>query len=187
MTVPYRRSAPLILAALALGLTACSSTVGGAATPATTPPASTAAPASPTGTGNPSNPFINSNPCTILDQALAGEGFPTAAPNIADPEHACSFNKPPYGTVGLLLQAGQTIEENIADPSKARTGHVHERRAIQIRENVGAKGDCMNTIEVKPNSRASIVVTLVSRNTDEACAAVNDASAKIEPLLPKDQ
>ncbi|MEC3978581.1 DUF3558 family protein [Amycolatopsis sp. H20-H5] len=174
-----RRPATLTLAALALTLTACSSAVGGSATPATTPPPTSASPTSPT------DPFLNSNPCTILDQALAGEGYPTAVPSSADPKHACSFNKPTYGTVGLLLQAGQTIDEGIPDPSKARTGHVKDRRAIQVRENVGAKGDCMNKIEVKPNSRAIVVVTLVSRDTDEACTYANQASAKIEMFLPK--
>jgi hypothetical protein len=167
------------LAALSLALSACTSKVGGNPGPASTPPTS------PSSATSNADPFVGMSPCTLLDQALAGEGFPPAAPNSADPKHACSTNKPPFGTVALTLQPGQTLAGSVTDPSKAHTGDVNGRPAIEERERVGAKGGCDVSMEVKPDSRAVVVATLVSRNTDEACTYAGQAATKIEPLLPK--
>jgi hypothetical protein len=85
----------------------------------------------------------------------------------------------------LALQNGQTIDQNIADPSKAFGGDLNGRPAIQVREGIGAKGDCMVKMEVKPNSRALVIINLRTGTTDEACRVSNDVATKIEPLLPK--
>src|SRR5947208_5803648 len=158
-----RSRALIVLATLALALTACDSTVHG--NPTTTTPTSGLSSSSPSS----NDPFAAVSPCTILDQALGGEGYPAAAPDLADPKHSCSVDKPSYGTVALSLQAGQTYEQNIPDPSKAHTGDVNGRPAVQIPERLGDKGACDIAMEVKPGSRATVVIVLLSRNTTEAC------------------
>ncbi len=72
-----------------------------------------------------------------------------------------------------------------ADPSKARTGDVNGRQAVQVKGRLGSKGACEIFMDVKSSSRAIVVVTLVSRNTDEACTYAGQEATKIEPLLPK--
>jgi len=131
------------------------------------------------------DPFASLNPCTLLDQALKDEGYPAAVPSSADPKHTCDLNKPSYGGVGLQLQAGRKYEENLGDPSKARTGDVNGRQAVQVKGRLGSKGACEIFMDVKSSSRAIVVVTLVSRNTDEACTYAGQEATKIEPLLPK--
>lgn len=176
-----RRTVLASLATLSL-LTACSSTVGGNPSAVSSPPASSSSPTSSTAG---SDPFASLSPCTLLDEALKDEGYPPATPNSADPKHACSFNKPPYGSVGLVLQAGRSYDQDIGNPSGAQTGDVNGRPAIQIPENIGAKGNCDIHLKVGTTSRAIVVITLVSRNTDEACTYANQVTTKIEPLLPK--
>jgi hypothetical protein len=125
------------------------------------------------------------NPCTVLDQVLAGQGYPAAVPTTADAKRSCVSTKQGYGEIGVLLQGGQTIDENITDPSKASTGDVNGRRAIQIRNGLGGSGACDVKMEVKPNSRALVMVTLRTETTDEACRLVNDVATRVEVLLPK--
>jgi hypothetical protein len=127
-------------------------------------------------------------PCATLDQALSGQGYPASAPTTADAARTCSTKKEVGEdaiTVGLSLHAGQTINENIADPSKATTGTVNDRAAVQERDPIGAKGQCNIGMEVKPKSRVLVVVTLRIGTTDQACSDVNDIATKVEPLLPK--
>jgi hypothetical protein len=175
-----RRTVLASLATLSL-LTACSSPVGGNPSAASSPPASSS---SSTSSSAGSDPFANLSPCTLLDQALKDEGYPAAAPNSGDPRHACEVSKPVYGGVGLQLQAGRNYED-IGDPSKGRTGDVNGRSAVQVKERLGSKGDCEIFLDVRPNSRAIVLVTLVNRNTDEACTYAGQEATKIEPLLPK--
>jgi hypothetical protein len=126
--------------------------------------------------------------CPTLDKALSGQGYSVAVPTTADAARTCGAEKKTGDDsilVSLSLHAGQTINENIADPSKASTGTVNDRPAVQQREPIGAKGQCAIAMEVKPKSRASVSVTLTLGTTDQACADVNDIATKIEPLLPK--
>ena len=176
-----RRTVLASLATLSL-LTACSSTVGGTPSAVNTPPASSSTPTSSTAG---SDPFASLSPCTLLNEALKDEGYPPATPNSGDPKHACEVNKPTYGGVGLQLQAGRNYKDNIGDPSKSRVGDVNGRTAVQVKERLGSKGACEIFMEVKPGSRAIVLVTLVSRNTDEACSYAGQEATKIEPLLPK--
>lgn len=166
-------------------LTACSNQVEGQANPSTTlasPPAS----ASPSAPADPNNPFANLNPCTILDQVLAGQGYPAATPDIADPTRSCGTRKGGLqGSLSLALQAGQKIDENIANPSKAAPAKVNGRRAVQEKEPLGDSGDCTYGLEVLPNSRALVVFTSTAKTTEEACTAAGDVALKVEPLLPK--
>ncbi len=177
-----RRTVLASLATLALSLTACSSTVGGSPTAVSTPPGSTGAPTSSTSS---TDPFAGLSPCTLLDQAVKGEGYPPATISSGDSRHACNVDKPPYGSVGLQLQPGQKYQEIVGDSGNARTGDVNSRPAIQVRERLGNKGACEVFMEVKPGSRAIVGINLVSRNTDEACTYAGQEATKIEPLLPK--
>lgn len=176
-----RRTVLASLATLSL-LTACSSTVGGTPSAVNTPPASSSTPTSSTAG---SDPFASLSPCTLLNEGLKDEGYPPATPNSGDPKHSCSFDKPPFGSVGLSLQANRGLEENIDDPSKGRTGDVNGRTAIEVRERLRSKGACEIFMKVGPNSRAILGVNLVSRDTAEACTYAGQAATKIEPLLPK--
>ncbi|WP_033295362.1 hypothetical protein [Amycolatopsis jejuensis] len=120
-----------------------------------------------------------------LDKALAGQGFSPAAPATADPEHACLSLKAGIGTNGLVLQDGETIEENIDDPNRTATGHVHNRRAILERNLVGAKSACAVRMEVPPRSRAIATSWLSTGSTDQACESAKDLAGRIERLLPE--
>jgi outer membrane protein assembly factor BamA len=126
--------------------------------------------------------------CPTLDKALSGQGYPLSTPTAADAKRSCATQKKTADEVigvTLSLQAGQTINENIADPSKASTGTVNDRPAVQEREPIGAKRQCAIMMEVKPESRAAVSVTLSYGTTDQACVDVNDIATRVEPLLPR--
>lgn len=181
-----RAATVLALATLALALSACDSKVGGTPQAAGTPSssASTTKPSGATG----DNPFGEMKPCTTLDQALNGQGYPASVPTTADAARSCTTEKKTGDEltgVTISLHAGQTINENIADPSKASTGTVNDRPAVQEREPIGAKGQCAIAMEVKPKSRAVVSVALSYGTTDQACTDVNDIATKVEPLLPR--
>lgn len=179
-----RRAALTSLVLLTLVVSACDSKMGGTPQAADTPTSS----APTTGGGNSNNPFGDMKPCATLDQALSGQGYPPSIPTTADSARTCTTKKKVGDDsirVGLSLHAGQTINENIADPSKASTGTVNNRAAVQERDPIGAKGQCAIGMEVKPNSRALVDVTLGVGTTDQACTDVNDVATKVEPLLPK--
>ena len=176
----WRRPTLGVVGVITLALTACSTSVGGQATPVPTAPGTSSA-APPAGTGN---PFAGMNPCTVLDQAAAGQGYPAAHPSTADSNRSCASDKPGDSTVGVALQNGQRFDQNISNPSKAVTGDVNGRPAIQEREPIGAVGQCSITMEVKPSSRALVSLS-GGKTTDEACQLVNAIATKLEPLLPK--
>jgi hypothetical protein len=60
-------------------------------------------------------------------------GTPTTLPRRA----GADAKKTDYGTIGLALQPGQTINQTIVDPRKAVTGDVNGRPAVQEREALG--------------------------------------------------
>ncbi|MEV4056596.1 DUF3558 family protein [Amycolatopsis sp. NPDC049688] len=178
------RRVPAAFAALALGfgLVACTSQVGGQATPSSSVPA-TASP-----TADPGNPFAGLNPCTMLDQALAGEGFPKAEPAVADPTHSCRTSKPTSGDtpgqdVGLVLQAGGNYKDNVNNPAQASDGKVNGRPAVEEQEPLHVAGQCAVRFQVR-DSRALLSISFGS-DTAGACKKVEDVAPKVEPLLPK--
>ncbi|WP_410595166.1 DUF3558 family protein [Amycolatopsis sp. lyj-23] len=182
-----RRVVLAATSALVLCLAACTSQVGGQATPdpqsGSTPPVTTSA------TADPGNPFAGLSPCTVLDQALAGQGFPKAQPMVADTKNSCRSSKPTSGDtpgvdVGLSFQAGQGYKDNVGNPSQASEGQVNGRPAVEEREPLNAKGQCDVWLEVKPKSRAFVLLASGS-DTARACQLVGDVAAKVEPLLPK--
>ncbi|MFF0146741.1 hypothetical protein [Amycolatopsis sulphurea] len=125
----------------------------------------------------------------MLDELLAGQGFPKASPSIADPKHACGTTKPSTITilaldVGLNLQAGRDYRENIRDPKTARTGDVNGRPAIEEPAPLGSPGQCSILMSVKPNSRAILDVTSGS-DTKAACSTARELATKFEPKLPQ--
>jgi hypothetical protein len=182
------RRVPVAFAALALtlSLTACTSQVGGQANPSSSP-AGTTAPG--TATANPDDPFAGLSSCTILDQVLAGQGFPQATPTLASSKVTCGATKPTSGNtpgvdVSLSLQPGRGYKENVGNPSQASEGNVNGRPAVEEREPEHSSGQCGVWMEVKQNSRALVLVSS-SSDTPTACKKVEEVAAKIEPLLPK--
>jgi hypothetical protein len=161
-------------------LTACSDKVGGQPAPTST----SANPSSAPSTGG-NTPLAGMSPCATLDKALTGQGFPPSTPTVADPEHGCATDKPQVGGLSLLLQDGQSINENLTDPSKTQTGTVHERAAILEPGFLGTSSGCAVDMEVKPKSRAVVVGTLSTGTTDQACTFTRAAAEAVEPLLPK--
>jgi len=181
------RRLPVAFAALALSLTACTSQVGGQANPNSAATGSTTAPSSGTASGD--NPFAGLSQCAIVDQVLAGEGFPPATPALARSKETCGTQKLASGNtpgivVGLSLQAGQNYKDNVGNPSQASEGKVNGRPAVEEREPQNSSGQCGVWMEVKPNSRALVLVS-ASTDTPTACKKVEEVAAKIEPLLPK--
>jgi hypothetical protein len=175
------RAALITLATLALVASACDSKVGGTPQAADTPTnqASTPAPSS----GNSDNPFADMNACTVVDQVMAGQGFPPAQPSAADRFRSCASNKPGDANVGVALQDNAGYDQSIPDPSKTSRGHVGPRNAIIERDPIGAAGQCVITIEVKPNSR--VLVSLSGNSpTEQACERVTAIAVKVEKLLP---
>jgi hypothetical protein len=176
-----RAATVLTLATLALALSACDSKVGGTPQAAET---SSSSPSSAPATGSPGgNPFTGLSPCTIIDQVMAGEGFPAAAPGTVDRERSCSSNKPGDAAVGVALQDNTGYDQGIPDPSKASRGHVGPRNAIIERGSIGAAGQCSISIEVKPKSRALVSVS-GNDTTEQACDRVTAIAVKVEKLLP---
>ncbi|MFF1612183.1 DUF3558 family protein [Amycolatopsis sp. NPDC058278] len=176
------RATVLVLATLALALSACDSKVGG--TPQAADTSSSPSPTSTTATGSPGdNPFGGLSPCTIIDQVMAGEGFPAAAPGTVDRERSCASNKPGDAAVGVALQDNTGYDQGIPDPSKASRGHVGPRNAIIERGSIGAEGQCSISIEVKPKSRALVSVS-GNGTTEQACDRVTGIAVKVEKLLP---
>ena len=183
-----KRRVPVAFAAviLTVGLSSCTSQVGGQANPSSAAESATAPSSS---TASADSPFTGFNQCTILDQALAGEGFPPAAPALVRSKETCDTQKPTSGntpglTVGLSLQAGQNYKDNVGNPSQASEGKVNGRPAVEEREPQNSSGQCGVWMEVKPNSRALVLVSSGS-DTPTACQKVEDVAAKIEPMLPK--
>lgn len=171
-------------AALALGLSlaACTSEVGGQANPSTSVSTTDSPPA------DPNNPFAGLSPCTVLDQALAGQGVPKAVPGVADPNNSCKVDKPTSGdapglVVGLIFQAGANYRDNVNNPAKASDGKVNGRPAIEEQEPLNAKGQCAIRFQVG-NSRALMSVSF-GGDTAGACKQIEDIAPKVEPLLPK--
>ncbi|WP_410636967.1 DUF3558 family protein [Amycolatopsis sp. lyj-346] len=182
------RRAAVVTVALTLTLTACTSQVGGQATPSSQAPGSTA-PSTDSATTDPDNPFSGVSSCSILNQALAGQGYPKAEPLVANPKQGCRTTKPASGNtpgvdVGLSLNPGRGYKENVGNPSQASEGNVNGRPAVMEREPLNAKGQCDVWLEVKPNSRAFVLLASGS-DTARACQLVEDVAAKVEPLLPK--
>ena len=181
------RGFPVALAALALtfGLTACTSQVGGQANPSSTASVSTAPESNTTG----SNPFSGLDSCALLDQALAGQGFPQAEPTVARSKESCRATKvatvdTPGADVALSLQAGQNYRDNVGNPSQASEGKVNGRPAVEDREPQHSSGQCGVWMEVQPKSRALVLLS-ASTDTESACKQTEEIAAKVEPLLPK--
>jgi hypothetical protein len=182
------RRVPVAFTALALTLvlSSCTSQIEGQANPSSAA-AGTTTPD--TKTSSPDNPFEGLNSCTILDQVLAGQGFPAATPTLASSKVTCAANKLTSGNtpgvdVSLSLQPGRGYKENVGNPSQASEGNVNGRPAVEEREPENSPGQCGVWMEVKPSSRALVLVSS-SMETPAACTKVEEVAAKVEPLLPK--
>ncbi|WP_329054691.1 DUF3558 domain-containing protein [Amycolatopsis sp. NBC_01488] len=177
-----------VVACVTVALAACTNQVGGQANPSSTV-GGTDTSGAPAPSSNPDSPFASMNPCSILDQALTGQGFPPAVPTVADAKETCAATKPRAGDVNpvdlaLSLQPGRGYKNNVGNPSQASEGSVHGRAAVEEREPQQSPGQCGIWLEVKPASRALILVSSGS-DTANACKLVERFAEKIEPLLPK--
>ncbi|WP_134667628.1 MULTISPECIES: DUF3558 domain-containing protein [unclassified Amycolatopsis] len=175
--------AALLIGAAALVLTACDNTVNGAAqTNGTT---SAAPPSSSASSGN---PFSERKQCALLDQILNGEGFPKAAPSLAQGRKACAADKASGGAnataVALALQEGQRYADGIGSPDKARSGKISGRPFIEEPEPMGSSGQCSISMSVESSSRALIIVT-GGVDTSASCGMAEKLATKLDPLLPK--
>ncbi|WP_326566544.1 DUF3558 family protein [Amycolatopsis rhabdoformis] len=168
------------LAALAILSSACDGAVSGNPSPTTPAPTVTTGTSSSNG-----DPFAKMTPCATLDQTLMGQGYAKAVPTTADTERSCTSNKVGDSDVALSLQAGQTIDENIPDRSKAFPGKLNGRALILEREPTGITGQCSIGLEVQPGSRALLAVGTSAKTTDQACDMAETFAKKLEPLLPK--
>jgi hypothetical protein len=163
-------------------LSGCSDESKGTPLPATSnPPAGGI-----TESGTPSgNMFGELQACDVLDKALEGHGFSAAVVDKAGSDNGCDADKYKFATVSLDLHPDLGIDDLNADPSKLHTGTVNGRRSLQIREGIGAEGDCDIAMEVTENSRAMTGVSLSTGTTDEACQFATEVAEKVEPQLPK--
>ncbi|WP_297546102.1 hypothetical protein [Amycolatopsis sp.] len=172
--------APFFLVAFA----GCTSTVSGQPNPAVvSSSATTPAPGS-----SVSDPFAGIDLCSLVDQAVAGQGFPAVQPNadfVASGRRECETKKPEFGTVGIQVQVGATFDKDLPAGSTGRSGHLNGRPFIQATNILGTLDGCDIVMEVKPNSRAIVGVTLSTGTTDDACTYVGQFATKVEPLLPK--
>lgn len=170
--------AVLLLGAAALALTACDSTINGAAQTSGT---TSAAPPS-------ANPFSSRDQCALLDQILNGQGFPKSAPSIAQGRKACETSKSSGGvnatTVALGLQEGQRYTDNIGSPDKVRSGKISGRPFIEEPEPMGSSGQCSIFMSVETTSRAIIIVS-GGVDTSASCSMAENLATKLDPLLPK--
>jgi hypothetical protein len=184
---PRRITAVAAALTFALGLGACTSEVGGQANPSATG-AATTTPGATSSTVDPDSPFAGVKPCTVVDQALSGQGFPAAVPTVAYSKEGCAASKPTSGDtpgvdVALALQPGLKYKDNVGNPSQASEGTVNGRPAVEEREPLGSPGQCAVRLPVR-DSRALVVVTSGS-DTPNSCKLVEGFAEKIEPLLPK--
>jgi uncharacterized protein DUF3558 len=167
----------IALLALAAG---CTDKNGGTASPtenSTTPPASSS-----TAT---TNVFGDMKSCDVLDKAVEGQGFSPGSVDKVGGDNGCVTTKSQFGTIGVHLQPGQSIDNTNSDPSKVHDGTVNGRKSVEIQNGVSSRGDCAIMIEVTKTSRAFVIAALSTGTTDEACAFVYDVAKKVEPQLPK--
>lgn len=183
MTKPGTSAKLIGATLLTLAATGCSSTVNGAPEPAGAPtPAAT-----PTG---PANPFAALNQCSLVNEILAGQGFPPAQPTIADAKRTCRANIAPSITdtdgigVAISLQNGQKYTENINHPDTARHGDIDGRPIIEQPEPLRVKGGCQVGMAVGDNARALVMATAGS-DTKRACAKAEEVATALSAKLPK--
>ncbi|WP_134731460.1 DUF3558 family protein [Amycolatopsis nivea] len=182
-----RRATRALSITLAIvGTAACGNPVNGAATPT----ASTLAPASSPASSS-DNPFASLNQCQLVDQILAGQGFPPATPSVADSKRSCRSEKTsdnaakdPAAEVGIALQNGQKYTDNIQNPNSAHEGNVDGRKLIEQRDLLGSPGGCQIGMEVGPNARA-LVIVLIGDDTAAACKKAEDVATALDKRLPR--
>lgn len=130
------------------------------------------------------NPFTGIQSCKLLNKALDDFDFPEGARDDTAGPNGCQAQKVDYGVVGFSLQSGGTLADYPNDPSHAHRGDINGRSSIIESEGIGAEGACGVAMEVPPQSRAIIEVTLQTGSTDEACDFVKEVGESIEPMLP---
>ncbi|WP_370947789.1 DUF3558 family protein [Amycolatopsis sp. cg5] len=173
------RLAIVVMAGAAL--TACSTQ-----TPGTADPVATNSP-SPS-SSQVSNVFGDLKACELLDKAMASssnQGFSPSTPEKAGGSNSCETEKSGYGEIGLSLHTGLGIKDLKEDPAKVHDGDVNGRPAVQIRDGIGAKGNCEIGMAVGEKNRAYMAAVLNTGSTDEACDFAMSVAKKVEPFLPK--
>lgn len=182
MNTPGTRKILLTVAATAIVLTGCGGSVSGTATP------NSPSQSAPADSSVSTNPFASRNQCALLDQILAGKGFPKATPAVVQPQRSCDSQKPSVGTVrgmvvGVFLQEGRAYNDSINNPGTARGGNVNKRPSIEEPDPLSSSGQCSISMAVAPQSRAILDVVSGS-DTDASCKTAEELAAQLEPLLP---
>lgn len=170
MTMLIRRSLALpVLAALTLGLAACSGGVTGTATPTTTP--SSDAP-----TTAPGSPLASIDPCQLFDQSqLTQLGLATGKPDNTAKSRGCQWAKGTSYTVGLYLDGSQPIDAVGSDGASQVSLQSHD--AVQTTAN-GPGCD----VEIAISKTASVDVAITP--VDNACQVAQTYAQLVEPKLP---
>lgn len=173
---------PVAGVALLFAVAACSPSEEGRGTPATGQNVTS-------GTSEPSagvGAFDGVQECQVLDNALAAEGFPPARKETAGGDRGCITDKPRYGTVGIVLDDQQGLDDVATDPSKLFDGKVNGRRILVDKESLpSTTGDCAVYLEVAAKARVMLNTALSRGTTEEACDFIERISTAVEPQLPK--
>lgn len=164
--------------ALVVPLTACSNTSAGTPQPALSTVLTTGK------SSGPSSVFGSLKACPVLDKALEGQGFTAGEVDTVGGDNGCKADKVHSTSVGFVLQPTTGIGDLNADPSKIHDGNINSHQAVEVRDALGSKGDCMIIIKVTETARASIVISLTGGTTQEACDVANGIAHKVEPQLP---
>lgn len=171
MTVSVRVVRAIVgVACLALGTTACSTTVAGTASPVPNPTPANA------------DVFAGLNACQVLEQLTAGQGFEPGE-NISR-RNECDVTKPGASTYGLALDPVQGLREFAENSEGVVETSVNGRNALQAPIPLGG---CAIVIEVSEHARAMVQVSLSSNDDQQACVDAQALAEKLEPLLPKVQ
>jgi hypothetical protein len=182
--VNRRRASGLVLATIltCLALAACTNTVSGNPGASSASDGGSAPPSSATTV----DPFAGVNLCALVDQGVAGQGFPPAQvdPDIKS-KRQCITKKPELGTVGIVVQVNVPYNSYFTAGASTKTGSVNDRPAVQVAGGTDDPFGCDIYMEVKPNSRAIVGDTLSTGTADDACVTARQIATKIEPLLPK--
>lgn len=165
-----------------LMLAACDSTVSG--NPGASPLSGSSS--IPSSNVTAADPFAGLNLCALVDQGVAGQGFPPAQvdPGIKS-KRQCSTQKPEFAIVGLIVQVNVPYNSSQIAGAAIKTGTVNDRPAVQASGGTDDPSGCDIVMEVKPNSRATVSAGFSSGVVDDACTLAQQVATKIEPLLPK--
>lgn len=169
------------MAAVLLGVAACSSTTTGQPVSTTQAggPTSTNSPSTPTSAGG-SGTLPVSHPCSLLSSndftTLGASSAPTE--EMVGTAHSCDFDSSDFSMgVGIRTNAGLADFQPPGAAPKNITVGSH-----QAKQQSGDTGACTVAIGVSNSSRVDVVVTPIS--TGDPCPIALQIANLVEPKLP---